>query len=272
MKASSFVLTVIFCTTPWIATAGNSDVSAVDDVTPTTSTFAVDAAPTPNATDLSQADRVDANAATADAAPSTASLTDPQPKLELGDLARIADVVNRGQKIASTHSHAVTSATVSTECDMLTQDIAADDQDLVGYIVGLKSSLSMVARAANPTQADVGVGFFAETELIHHWVELEATARIFVGEGDTHVPLELIFKKPFHLFPQGHVFLGVGPAAVVVAGGKKGGTHFGGVASLGTLLWSTPTVGFITEAYYSALDDHGLSHEFGLNIGIAHHL
>ena len=145
------------------------------------------------------------------------------------------------------------------------RDLAANDEDLIGVIVGAKASYILALESGGGTNL-AGAGAFIETQLIPHWVEAELSARV-VGGPDTRVPIDVLFKMPFHI-PDGHIFLGAGPTTIL----HHGHWYFGGVATLGALYWFSPTVGLVGEVNYNLVSDHGAVSEFGFNIGAAYHL
>lgn len=148
-----------------------------------------------------------------------------------------------------------------------TKDLTLDDEDLIGFIVGAKASYILALEEGNTGTSLAGLGLFIETELIHHWVEVEFSARV-VGGPDMRVPVDTIFKVPFHPGFNTHLFIGGGPSAVY----HHGKFYYGGVASVGALYWFTETVGLIGEVNYNLISDHGAISEFGFNFGAAYHL
>jgi len=116
-----------------------------------------------------------------------------------------------------------------------------------------------------------GGGIFAEVMVIPEWLEIELEVRIFSGHG-TSLPIDLLFKKPFHLSSKTDFFLGVGPTVVPVFAPGGNTTHFGGAFVAGIYYWLTPHLGVVLEADYNLISSHGAVHELGSGVGFAYKL
>jgi hypothetical protein len=111
-----------------------------------------------------------------------------------------------------------------------------------------------------------GIGF--EAAVVPNWFEIEIAARGLTGGHGVTIPIELLFKIPFHASEVVHPFVGIGPFVSLTRDDTVEATG-GGVLVGGTYLWATQHVGFVIEALYAVADDHGVVHELAGNAGLA---
>jgi len=149
------------------------------------------------------------------------------------------------------------------------QQEAHDDHGGHHHVVGLKGSY-MAGFSHGEVHHLGGGGFFLETSVIHHWLELELGVRALANAHDLAFPIDLLVKMPFYASDVVHPFIGAGPT--IVLGFEEGvGTafHAGGAFTAGTYIWPWTWGGFVVEANYNLISHDGLAHEIGPNVGFA---
>lgn len=113
-----------------------------------------------------------------------------------------------------------------------------------------------------------GGGLAFEAVVVPNWFEIEVSARGMKSAHGVSIPLELLFKIPFHATEEIHPFVGIGPM-VSVNRDETLSASFGGLLMGGSYFWVTDGVGFVLEAFYGMADHEGLVHEVGINGGLA---
>lgn len=115
-------------------------------------------------------------------------------------------------------------------------------------------------------------GLSYERTLIPRWLEIEISAPVAVLLEEEHtivaVPIDVHFKKPFHLSPRVTPYVGIGPALdIEVAPEVK--VFYGGSLAVGGYVWFNDSVGLDVEADYNLVvkDDRTLGQELFLAAG-----
>ncbi len=115
-------------------------------------------------------------------------------------------------------------------------------------------------------------GLSYERTIVPRWLEIEISAPVAVLLEDEHtivaVPIDVHFKKPFHLSPRVTPYVGIGPALdIEVAPELK--LFYGGSLAVGTYVWFNDSVGLDVEADYNLVvkDDQTLGQELFLAAG-----
>ena len=136
-----------------------------------------------------------------------------------------------------------------------------------------------------------GVGGFVEFAAAKGELDLELSARVLFEDGHLGLPVDLLFKKPWH---KGDFvfYLGVGPSAIFgvelgeeeadasepsaeesTAGDDEAieappDVHFGFAGVGGMTWWLRPRVGVTAELNYNIVIDGGAVHELGASLGM----
>ena len=138
------------------------------------------------------------------------------------------------------------------------------------YFVGAKLAY-FAAFSHGETLHHIGGGFFFEASLVPHWLEIEVSAKVMGAPDSVVLPLDLLFKVPFHPHPMIQPFVGAGPAlALLFSTSHSGETHVhGGVATVaGVYIWIRQHWAISIEANYNLLYGRGTSHEVGGATGV----
>ncbi len=93
----------------------------------------------------------------------------------------------------------------------------------------------------------VGTGLSVELYALHHQLGLELATSALTSGTHSIVPIEFIVKHPFHVSEHVEPYIGVGPMLVAVLD-ETPGWHPGGVAAVGTALWTGPHLAMVIEA------------------------
>ncbi len=138
------------------------------------------------------------------------------------------------------------------------------------FFVGIKGSY-IAAFGHGETHHLGGGGLFFELLVIPNWLEIELCARAMANNHLVSVPIDVLFKIPFHINETVHPFVGIGPT-VVLQHSKDAETEvfFGGVLAAGSYFWFAESWAFIAELNYNLVYEHGIVNELGVNIGLAY--
>lgn len=112
-----------------------------------------------------------------------------------------------------------------------------------------------------------GASLFYERELVTGWLELELNVALVSAPGGLAIPIDLLFKKPFHASRHVTPYVGLGPALEVEV--LEDTEVFGGVtAATGLYIWVSRFVGFDIELDYTArFSAEGMAHGVGGGVG-----
>lgn len=115
-------------------------------------------------------------------------------------------------------------------------------------------------------------GLSYERTLIPRWLEIEISAPVAVLLEEEHtivaVPIDVHFKKPFHVSRRLTPYVGIGPALdIEVAPDVK--VFYGGSLAVGGYIWFNDSVGLDVEADYNLVvkTDRTLGQELFLAAG-----
>ena len=159
------------------------------------------------------------------------------------------------------------------------------------WALGFRGTGLAVMRKDKEAHGLGGVGGFVEFAAAKGELDLELSARVLFEEGHLGLPVDLLFKKPWH--KGAFVFyLGVGPSAIFgVALGEEEAlaqespseesvteddegiqappdVHFGFAGVGGMTWWLRPRVGVTAEVNYNIVIDNGAVHELGASLGM----
>ncbi len=121
----------------------------------------------------------------------------------------------------------------------------------------------------NDVQGQPGIGLFYERTLVRGWLELELSfnALLLTAERGAHLPVDVVFKKPFHVGHRIDPYVGVGAAATFGVGEERFVAP-GIVATAGLYVWARNRVGIMAEFDYAAsYEPTTWVHEFELTTG-----
>ena len=112
-----------------------------------------------------------------------------------------------------------------------------------------------------------GVSVFYERLLIPKWLELEINVGLVDGAAGLQMPIDLLFKKPFHVNRRLTPYLSLGPALEVFPRGDRS-PLLGVTGGLGVYLWLSRDFGVDLELDYTAhFLGPGLEHVTTLGVG-----
>jgi hypothetical protein len=116
-----------------------------------------------------------------------------------------------------------------------------------------------------------GATFAFEVTPIEQWLELEIGIGALRADGQTEIPVDVLFKKPWSISPKMEFMAGVGPEVINTTRGV-GQTHWGISAVVDFMFWPKRNVGWYVEPGYEAAFrkgqiEHGLGIAAGLLIG-----
>ena len=77
-----------------------------------------------------------------------------------------------------------------------------------------------------------GAGIFGEISAVPNWLEIELAIKALATADGALIPIDVLFKIPFHLTNTIHPFIGLGPTLVIVAAGDIA-VHFGLAVAVG---------------------------------------
>jgi hypothetical protein len=136
--------------------------------------------------------------------------------------------------------------------------------------VGIKGSY-----AAEFTDHEVhhfgGGGLLFAVLAVPGWLEIELSVRAMANSHVIGLPIDLLFKIPFHFSDVVHPFVGLGAIAIPTFDhhGDHGAVHWGGVATVGSYFWLNPSWAIVAELTYDLVYNHGLVHGLATNAGFA---
>lgn len=135
--------------------------------------------------------------------------------------------------------------------------------------------VGLAAIGGEGVHGNLGGGVFLEVTLIPAWLEVELNVQGLASEGGAVMPIELLFKKPFHVRPWFHPFIGLGPTFVPAFLPQETQVRLGGggAAVAGAYFWLSRHVGIEVEANYNLLyedraEHAGITHEVGGTTGL----
>jgi hypothetical protein len=128
--------------------------------------------------------------------------------------------------------------------------------------------IGMTTRTTRGSEQLSGTGIVYERTVIPHWLELEfSAAALFGNHHHTVFPMDILFKKPFHVASMLDFFIGVGPALSYHV--EEHELFVGAIASAGCYVWLGNHLGLLFEVDYALIPEHGAVHEFEGASGIA---
>ncbi len=143
-------------------------------------------------------------------------------------------------------------------------------------LVGAKALTALAVTRGHDGEAagatpHYGVSVYYERELVADWLELELNVATLTAPEGLHLPVDLLFKKPFHVSRHVTPYLAVGPA--LEARFEAARSIAGGVtAATGVYIWFTRYFGIDLEIDYTLLKTgEGLEHVPALGFGPAAH-
>lgn len=127
------------------------------------------------------------------------------------------------------------------------------------------------AGAGLETASHFGVSSFYEREVVARWLDLELNVGVFSATGGVHVPVDLLFKKAFHVHRRATPYLGAGPTLETRLEDER--SLVGGLtASAGVYVWVTKNFGIDVELDYTLhFTDEGREHVPTFGVGPAAH-
>lgn len=135
------------------------------------------------------------------------------------------------------------------------------------WIAGAKALVLTEFEAEGESATGFGFGVSCERNVVHGWLEIEAVLSAAHVEETWLLPIDLLFKKPFHF---GHVqpYIGVGPAMTLNAD-HLDEPAFGAAFALGAYLWFGDHAGLDVELSYSIVSEAAIIQEFIVAVGPA---
>jgi hypothetical protein len=106
-----------------------------------------------------------------------------------------------------------------------------------------------------------------EKEVIENWLELELGITGLGTSGQRELSTDLLFKKPFHLFPTVEFMVGVGPSIAHTFNGPDKGTSAAIQFVIDFMFWPQANVGWYVEPAFSIKPRDGQK-SFGLTGGL----
>jgi len=106
-----------------------------------------------------------------------------------------------------------------------------------------------------------GAGAFYKTLVVPEWLLVEVAAKVMLSEHATHLPFELMLRKPIHVTDNLHLSPGIGP--VFIFNFHNGDTEFvfGLGGGVGIAYWLADWAGLKLELGYELHFEEELSHE-----------
>ena len=112
-----------------------------------------------------------------------------------------------------------------------------------------------------------GFGLAYERTLIQRWLELEVSTNALFAEDGVVLPLDIVFKKPFHVSHRFDPFLGLGAVVAFGVGEERFGAP-GAIASGGMYVWASPRWGASFELDFAAVrEPHAWLYELEFAMG-----
>lgn len=113
----------------------------------------------------------------------------------------------------------------------------------------------------------LGAGLFYERELVRNWLEIELNVLFLTDPHATIVPIELFFKKPWHVHRSVTPYVGAGPTLDILLEERRPFVFFGLSATAGAYFWITRSFGFDLDIAYTLVFERIPAHELGLGFG-----
>ncbi|MGB1016197.1 MAG: hypothetical protein ACPG4T_18825 [Nannocystaceae bacterium] len=112
-----------------------------------------------------------------------------------------------------------------------------------------------------------GITASYELQVIPNWLEIELAAGVLAYPEGALFPIDLLFKKPFHIHHKFTPYIAVGPSLeVILAASREVLPGVGG--RVGAYIWLTKHFGFDIEAgYNSVFEPVGVAHDIIGEIG-----
>lgn len=140
-------------------------------------------------------------------------------------------------------------------------------------------AISAVAVEEGETLTLGGVGGLVEYAFFNHQLDIELAAAWLHRSDLTEIPVDVVFKHPFHINQTVDLFVGAGPMVVAAthhhpAEGEEHAhdehsVYTGGIVSFGSYLWTRGHFGFVLEADYALVTaDHKPAQEFEAGAGL----
>lgn len=112
-----------------------------------------------------------------------------------------------------------------------------------------------------------GVSAGYELQVIPDWLEIELTAGAHAYPKGALLPIDLLFKKPFHTHHRVTPYIAIGPSVEFIFAHTRN-VYAGVGGRAGTYLWVTKHFGFDIEAGYNAVFEHGqVAHDIVAEVG-----
>jgi hypothetical protein len=133
------------------------------------------------------------------------------------------------------------------------------------WLVGAKGVQLNIFPEGGESASGAGAGVFVERSLVPGWVEVELSVSLVAIESEAVLPVDILFKKPFH-FGAFCPYVALGPTVSIVL--EEGTRVFaGGAAVAGFYWWWTDHVGLDVEVDYAILSEEGLQQELTFAAG-----
>lgn len=132
------------------------------------------------------------------------------------------------------------------------------------FVAGIKAGY-LGGLAGGELNHSGGGGLFLEWAAVPHWLSLELNVKVLGGHG-TYLPIDLLLVMPFHLTDAIHPYVGIGPAVGINLSSSS--AAFGFATAAGAHFWMTRRIGLLAELNYAMINDHGVHHEIGGQVGL----
>lgn len=107
-----------------------------------------------------------------------------------------------------------------------------------------------------------------EVEPVEGWLEVETGVTAIRSGGQTELPVDVLFKKPWQITPQFEFMIGAGPTLTHTFGAER--STFWGIGSVVDLMfWPKRDLGWYLEPGYEVtFRDSGRRNGFGMTVGL----
>jgi hypothetical protein len=134
------------------------------------------------------------------------------------------------------------------------------------FFVGIKGTA--LASVGHDAFGMFGTGIFFDVAVFHDWLKIEVVTRFLRSSHGTVVPVELMFKKPFHPSDRVILFYGLGPGVAFHFAHEEKHIYPTIASVFGTYIWITDHVGINFESISSLVFEDSLVSENGFGIGV----
>lgn len=134
-----------------------------------------------------------------------------------------------------------------------TKDHAEGEAEHHKHFFAGVNAMALAVVTPEKTKFAIGPGVFFEFTAVENWLEIEIATHYLNAEGVHEVPIDVLFKKPFHVNDWFHPHVGIGGVAVPIVEEEEAKVEGGLASVVGTYFWFAENAGWSVDVNYNLL-------------------